>query len=246
MSPLHRIIRQHGPHRIPLGPAKLYLDDIQDIVSAIESFKVERNKKITADSPAAAESNDSESVAIIATDRIADTVEDLREASREELKHLSISLDSADLFIYLYHINSDISVPRDDTDTRALAEDLAHFIKKKRMRSGATWFLRGSMLWLSIALVANISGCIYYIDHHKAYASSLIAAVFSFALLMSLTTFVAPSKLNEVRIIAIKRSEDRWFSRASRREILIAVVASIIGAIIIALSGLWAGFFVHH
>lgn len=60
MSPLHRIIRQRGPHRIPLGPAKLYLDDIQGIVSTVEAFKVERNKKMAAHSDEVTESNDSE------------------------------------------------------------------------------------------------------------------------------------------------------------------------------------------
>jgi hypothetical protein len=89
MSPLHRIIRQRGPYRIPLEPAKLYLDDIQDIVSTVESFKVERNKRMAADSAGAVESNDSESVDIIATDSIADTVDDLREASRVALRCLS-------------------------------------------------------------------------------------------------------------------------------------------------------------
>ncbi len=243
MSPLHRIIRQYGPYRIPLGPAKLYLDDIQDIVSTVETFAVEHAKRKATETEGPTENPGPGSVMIVATDTVADSVDDLKEASKEDLKHLYISLDTAKLFVDLSHIGSDISVPRDDSDARALGEDLAKFINSKRMRSASLWFLRGGALYFLIGAIVNVSLGIYAIAHRQPYFPPFATAVFNIAFIMALRTFVAPSSLNEVKVVPVKRSESRRLSSSTRREIVIAVIASAIGAAIVSVFTLWAGVF---
>lgn len=112
---LHRQIRSVGPYRIPLGPSRLYLDDVQDIVNTIEDFTKEAR-----DSASSESAIKHGKIEIAAGNAIADTVDDLREATQKELSRVSISLNSPLLRIDLWKVVADIRTDPANLQVRAL------------------------------------------------------------------------------------------------------------------------------
>lgn len=240
MSPLHRQIRSYGPYRINLGPSRLFLDDIQDIISAIESFAINKRKQETSDSEVTTKAEPS--VLIVAGNATADSVDDLREATREELNHLSLALDSPEFRVDLWHIDADITTVRDDPDARALADDITAFIKRKRSHRPISWLQSALATYILIFAGGNLAGTIYSIIHHLPFIPPLLYSIMWIA---SGMFFILrdTGKRGAIRVIAMKRNESRRLSSRARRDIVIAVIASAIGALVIAISGLWAGVF---
>ena len=253
MSPLHRSVRSHGLYRIPIGPAKLYLDDIQDIVSNLEVFALALQKEpdsqvITGVAEGASAPNlDENLVRIVAGSASADVVEDLRDATNDELKRLTISLDSQRVSIDLWEIFADISISREDLQARALADDIAGFIRGKRPYR--FYLPRKSTLLLTFPLYAmailTISLAIYFDTIKKNGLPGFIIGGFAFvaAVMFTAQAFRYAVSRGSIRIVPMRRNESRGLSSRARRDIGIAIVASVVGAAIIGLAGLWAGLF---
>src|SRR5258708_10782498 len=236
MSPLRRQIRSYGPYRVTLGPAKLFLDDIQDIISAIESFIVKRQKEEGSSLTANGKEEPSEpsAVVIVAGNAIADSVEDLREASKEELNHLSLVLESPHFNIDLWHIDADITTVRDDLEARTLADDIAAFVKSKRALFRGVWLASVGLAYLIILGAGNLSVAIYQVKHHGPYLPSLVFGIMFLGsgVLFSITAYRRSSHLGTVRVVAMRRNESRRLSSRARRDIFIAVVASVLGGLL--------------
>lgn len=48
------------------------------------------------------------------------------------------------------------------------------------------------------------------------------------------------------RDIPRRESESRGLSRETRKQIAVGLIGAIVGAVILAVAGLWAGLYVHH
>jgi hypothetical protein len=230
---LHRQIRSIGDYRIRLGPSKLYLDDIQDILSTVETFAKEH-------SPRPDDKGKDWTIALAAGKAIADSVEDLRDATQDELKRVLILLNKPSVQISLSRYVAFIETDNDDLESRALADDLAAFInsKKARLRALLPAFILPSGFFV-LVVVGIIEGA-YHSAHHKSaaqyYAGAIASAIFAVAFfIFSYKT----SANNNVWIIAARRNESKRLSARTRRDIMIgtigAVIAAVIGAIVSAI-----------
>jgi hypothetical protein len=242
MSPLRRNIRQYGPSRTSLGPSKLYLDDIQAIVDALDEFAIEYAKAESAKSGEPITDLDGAKVIIVAGEAVADAVEDLREASQDELGRISIMLDEPRIVVNLRHIASDISFPRENAEARAAADDIARHINRRRMRFTGLWARLGLAIYHVLAIVVNLAFGLYKLMRHQDVFGSIAFTMMDVTLLIFLGGFTHSGNVNPVRVVPLKECEGRRISKRTRRDILVAAV-SLAGAAIIAVAGFWAGIF---
>jgi hypothetical protein len=86
-----------SPFRMPLGPARFYLDDVKDICEALVDFAQQSAKDSNTNANVKAPS-----VEIRVLNAIADEVEDLKDATRPELNHLSLIISGPKLRVDLW------------------------------------------------------------------------------------------------------------------------------------------------
>lgn len=91
-----------------------------------------------------------------------------------------------------------------------------------------------------LAAIAHAQG---HSDTTYLTGAAVSAAV---GILLLIGSLIVQSKLgNEsVTVIAVKRSERKRISERSRRDIIVATVAAVVGAVVIGAAGLWAGLLV--
>ena len=229
---LHRQIRSIGHYRVTLGPSKLYLDDIQDVLSTVESFAKEHRQSDGGEEDGV--------IALIADKAIADSVEDLREATQDELSYVSIFLTKPYIKVDLWHRSADIQTDSDDPEARALADDLAAFInsKKARLRGYLPDFITPLFYFLYAAILLAIGA--YHSTNNKPagsyFASAIIVASLAALIFILNLTMDIRTPPHRIWIVAAKRSERKRISERTRREIMIgtivAVIAAVIGAVV--------------
>src|SRR5688572_23571015 len=122
MSPLQRRIRRRAVrHSIKLGPARLYLDDIDDICTSLREHAAEVHDEFEAP------------LVIQAGDAVADETDDLRQATKEELDSILLYLPGdSPISVSFGRIRAQIEVEAADLKARALAEDIQSFILGRR------------------------------------------------------------------------------------------------------------------
>src|SRR5262249_49414403 len=104
-----------SPFSIPLGPALLYLDDIQDIHQSLTEFA----RKWLAGSKKGSQrkqqhgSTPPDAIEIRAQNAVADTVEDLKDATRQELNHVSLISKSPKIKVDLWLRDAEIIAESD-------------------------------------------------------------------------------------------------------------------------------------
>lgn len=144
---------------------------------------------------------------------------------------------------------ADIETDNDNLKARALADDIAAFInsKKARLRAYFPAFIV-PLSYLVFAAGSIIAGA-YHSAHHKSasqyYAVAILLTIF--AVVLSILNYITDFKTsanNTVWIIAARRNERKQLSERTRRDIIIATIAAVIGAVVIGAAGLWAGLLV--
>lgn len=238
---LRRSIRTSGPraYQKTLGPALLFLDDIETIRQSLLDAAAERAALNREDEPDFVEAD--VSVSVSAGTAEADDVDDLREAAREEIDQLSLSLRNPRIQVNLWRRGADVSADAEDDDARRLADDIAKFIEDHRPWSrGLRFSPRGSTVPV-FALLAT--GALLGAIGLEVLATgqdlgrgipALVIAVMIF-LAVPVTSRNTARKSGSVRVLQVRRSDAHRSSRNTRREIVIAVLAAIAGALIKAL-----------
>jgi hypothetical protein len=108
-----------APFRLALGPARFFLDDIRDVHDALSDF----SKKYADDS---GQNNIPGEVKIRALSATADKVEDLKEATRAELNHVTLILSSPAIRIDLWRRSAGIIAVRGSATVRSFAESIRY------------------------------------------------------------------------------------------------------------------------
>ncbi|QFY09587.1 hypothetical protein GBF35_25660 [Nonomuraea phyllanthi] len=248
MNALKREIKsQMSAHKTKLGPARLCLDDIRDLLDAVKEFQGGRSKKENDSSGTEVANDPSEnmsSVKLLAGNAVAESVEDLKEATPEELRHVSISSREPLMEIDLWHTSAEITVDTQDVAARAFADSVASFIGERK--ASPLIFAFRPIDWLFIPLMLSYGIFLYFF--YRGDASVGLSAVG--LLLAFVAIFAAGSriywarKLGSVKVDPVWRNEKRTLSSQARTNILIAVGAALLGAVITSIAGLWQGWFV--
>lgn len=236
---LHREIRPTGPYVIPLKRSRLYLDDVQDILSTVESFAKEYCQKSD-------ERDKDWQLFLQASKATADTVEDLREANREELEHVSIRLTKPYIVIDLWRQLADITTDYDNLEARALADDIASFVESRRSWSiGITRVLLLPAIAWCFAIGNLVIAIMHSLRQHQVdtHDYSWAAAFLALGMFIFLSDAIMRRRRNfdGVVVVATKRAEKQRISGRARRDIIVAIAAAVISAVIVGTAGLWAG-----
>jgi len=179
-------------------------------------------------------------IALIANKAIADSVEDLREATQDELSYVSILLTKPYIRVDLWRRSADVQTDGDNPEARALADDLAIFINSKKARARAYLpdFITPLIYFLYAAVLLAVGA--YHSTNHKpagSYYTSAITIVGLAALvfILYITTDIKTPP-HRIWIVAAKRNEQKRISERTRREIMIgavtAVIAAVVGAVV--------------
>jgi hypothetical protein len=244
---LRRVI--HTPSQRPglviyrLGPAKLYLDDIDLIHQTLRRVGEERCKELPP-----GETLSTAVVSITAGEATADVAEDLSEARPEELRKVRISLGLPLVVVQLgYPASASVSALASDADGLAAAQGIRDYVNSRsRWHSRLRPIRRpGDVLILIIALV--ISLLLRPPNVGLQYRLQAVAVTLT-AVLVTLTglNFFASYRAGSVRVIARKQSESRGLSADTRKQLLIGLAGAIVGAAILGVLGFWAGLYSGH
>ncbi len=231
--------QENGPVKYKLGPARLYLDDLQLIYDTLFSFARKRS----------GDSADTNSVhlEIKVGDAVADEIDDLRDARPAELRNVRISLRDPLVTVSLRRSYADLWAASTDIGSQELAAGIRDYVKGRRsllsaMRSTSAMYV-GS-LFLYLVTVPNA-----FLENRTYIAEDIFAALIAFTVFLALAvggTVAYGYKFGAVRIVPRKENEVRGIGSETRKQLLIALAGAIIGALIIAAAGLWAGVYVHH
>ncbi len=237
---LHRTIeiKPHNPGvaRYALGPSRLYLDDIQLIH---ETLAKAANRRADSLGGEAAE------VVITAGEAIADEPSDLRDANSEELARVRIALDSPLISINLKTRWADVSVQTSDSEGRDTAVGIRDYINKKR--SIFVGLTNGNKMWdLSILIGSAVAASTLMTLKLSLWPIAVVGLVICSFATYGLNLLLSYFGGGAVRIYPYERAEVRRLSSETRKQLWIALAGAIIGALIVALAGLWAGVAVHH
>jgi len=233
VSPLRREIGRVGPYRLPLGPSRLFLDDVQDIVRHLQ--RLESTSK--ADEPVleikiGEQDLFKDVVAIVAVNAIADSVEDLRETTRDELDQVTIFHDKPIIQVDLWRYNAEVLAYPDDAASRATADDIAAFIRGKR-----TWLspCRFCLLLFMLGIVGTLLLVGINVAHsHSHWYSNIYVLLLAIAAAIVGTfqdTYYA-YRYGTVTIVPSWRKERRILSRQSRQALAVAILGAAAGAIL--------------
>lgn len=260
MSPLHRDVRrQTKRHRTTIGPAELYLDDVQDIAIALENFggKNPPEDELAVESARADEDESGgdngsnyaprfHNVEVAADDAVADSVDDLRHATAEELGFLSLTTKDDRVRIDLWLRNADIAVKSTDAEARAIAEDIAEFIRKRRTWRGFFKVLpKGSWLAVLVPLTLNAFKAIEELrktepDMVSVYVTfGISTGLIPLALLGAAVYLVRAT--GSIHVVPEWRANARGISKRGQRDLLIVLLGAVIGGIIAGVLGFWNG-----
>jgi hypothetical protein len=144
-------------------------------------------------------------------------------------------------------LSADISTDNDNMETRALADDIAAFISRKRpfpFYSPMRFSIYPLISLYILTFIVGGIGAYQKIALNKGLSYVILSLVFLAGdFIMTFFTLRQSYTLGSIRIVPARRAESHRLSGRTRRDIAIAVIASILGAVIIALAGLWAGLF---
>jgi hypothetical protein len=219
----------------------LFLDDIETIRQSLSDAATERAALNRKDEPDFVEGDVSVSVSVSAGPAEADDVDDLREAAREEIDQLSLSLRNPRIQVNLWRLGADVSADAEDDDAQRLADDIAKFVEGHRHWSrGLRFSPRGSTVPL-VALLATgvllgatgVQGLATGQDLGRGIPALAIAL--GIFLTVPVTTRYTARKSGSVRVLQVRRSEARRSSRHTRREIAIGALAASAGVVLTAI-----------
>lgn len=243
---LRRSIRPDtaSPFRIPLGPALLYLDDILDVHNDLTAFSQQwfADNREQPQGPGESPESLQNTVELRAQNAIADSVEDLKDATRQELNHVSLVCKSPKIRIdFLLH-GAEVIAESDSPDVRSFAESLREFVQIRR-----SWLVvpmaieKRELLWPSLGLAYLLIAAFLPASYPlKMYFDTWSYVIFG-VLSVWLGFVYYRQYRNAVRITPEWRRERRGISSRVRRDLAVALVS----AVVVGVLGLWAGLLVH-
>jgi hypothetical protein len=223
----------------------LYLDDIQDIHAGVADF----SRQWLIDNPESTHEDKSSTdgleglVEIRAQNATADSIEDLKDATRRELNHVSLICKSPKIRIDLWLRNAVIIAESDSASVRSFTESLSKFIYERKnyavillaAQTSAYLTLSALIAWIIIAILLPVP------NEFKIYPNTLtdiaLAGFIGVAFYVVFRQYTSA-----IRVAPEWRREHRGLSSRTVREIIVAVI----GGIVVGLLGLWAGLLIHH
>jgi hypothetical protein len=230
-----------------LGPAKIFLDDVQliyDTLFVAASKRAESSQRNKEDSTVTQDSQEKEiSVAISAGEAKADLPDDLRDANPEELERVRIAIKDPLVSVDLWRQYADVSAESSDPEATALAVGIRDFVNNKRsLRSAFHFWGRKEIAFFMIALGLSIGVSAF---GWKSWRTNVIFVPSILAVIVGVNCWFA-YRFGSVHVIPRRESEVRGLSSETRKQVAIALISAIMGAVILGLAGFWAGLYVHH
>lgn len=229
---------------VPLGPARLYLDDIESIRSLLKDAAQRRVLNHHADRPDGdfwkgvqqSELEQSEPEIILGGDVIAEHVDDLRLASRSELRDLRISVASRHMMLSIPLGPSFARMTYPDDEAAAvdgLVSDIKKIVARRRISRLAAWYasLPKKSSVAGVLLLAVYLGLAIF---DASTASRWLAALwFALLVLVSGVQLHILPKLGSVLISPLAYSESQGFWTEARREGGLVIAATVVGGLIV-------------
>ncbi|MGW4421936.1 hypothetical protein [Streptosporangium sp. NPDC004631] len=240
MNALKREIKPNiSSYRKKLGPAIVCLDDVRDIFDAVTDFTHNKSTDTNEDSKL-------KPVQIVAGNAVADSPEDLKDATQEELQRVSIISRFPRISVDLWNRHAEVVVDSEDLPSRAFADGIADFVDSRRINPIFHIFRLSDIfmpaLFITLLAYSLWDGEKEALTNYTNYvAYGTVIASFLFALESRLYTLYA---YGSVKVEPVWRSEDRRIRSQTKSNILVAVGAAIVGAAIASVAGLWQGWFV--
>ncbi|MDG4826776.1 hypothetical protein O7635_33415 [Asanoa sp. WMMD1127] len=240
---LHRQIRRTQPgevrHSITLGPARLYLEDLEAIVETLKDFASTAVEAGATEPPAVRH------VTIQAADAVADAVEDLKEATTAELNEVKVYVNGPSAVdLSLGNSHARIEVDAGDPDARALASDLAVFIGSRRSYTPPLRMYPGADLFALALTCAVVAGGAIALLQGSRWTSTWWFAAVSVVLFnignLGINYFQA-RRLGCVEVVPERRKEKTRLSRQVRRDLVVVLVGAVVGGTLAGFLGLWQG-----
>jgi hypothetical protein len=253
VSPLKRSLQHPLKYDERLGPSRLYLDDLEDLLSylhdAVAEARADMVERIVKDLRKRRPSANSEElekeanelvesrykVELRAGEAVAEKVEDLRDATPGELNELSITCSRPGVAILLTprfgHANGVAAT--DDDGTRNIVEDVARFFRARRTLYVAKRFLTrmGISFTFVVGPVSVIASQWLSTDHNwslRDTVSAILILLLGPALILT-DQLVVMRRSGGVAIIPERRKDVRVISGQTRRDIGIAVLGAAVG-----------------
>jgi len=229
VSPLNRNLhRYRGDYEVVLGSARLYLDDLEVIRKGMQDAADKR----ASETEGAHYTSDLYRVRINAGDASATDLDDLRDASPEELKHILLSLIEPRISVHVGNAGI-VRCDNDDSDARLVADDIGAFVNDK---SSWRWRLSRLSLWSILtavfAVVLVVTGLAVSDTRRAVFIGLGIGIAIGSVLSVLADLFFFPRRFGYVQVIAAKRSEARGLTQQERRNLWIATIAAVIGAVV--------------
>jgi len=234
------------------GPATIYLDDVQlvydKILAAVtekaqdsQGQRLRRKLRILRDDQAP-------SIVIKAGEAHAGSLSDLSEARPKELKEVYLIIESPEISVAFTRQDAGISVSSSVPNGQELAIGIRNYINKRRSLREAIrlWSPLGLGLVVVIfmlSVAAVVAGTLSKPWHYAVpilYASAFIFVI------IAVSNTLGVYRSGAIRLIPRKESETRSLSSETRKQVIIALIGAFAGALIVGLTNLWAGVYVHH
>ncbi len=246
MSPIKRnLAAKRERVRVQLGPARLYLDEISDILQELTAL---HGRRVSPDD----RYPERHAPRIrLGGGASADMVDDLRDATSEELARLTIS--GGGVNVDLWDIGADVSTDGDDRDADLTARGIAEFVASRKWRP-ALWHSLPKTVRLAVVTIivfgvgANtlVLASPLFLDDGPTVLDDL-KGFGGVVLIISTVTLAAVIRklgsLGCVHVVPVRRTEATGLSRETKRGFAIAIPAALVGALITAVAGLWSGVF---
>jgi hypothetical protein len=230
-----------APFRVSLGPARFFLDDIRDVYNALLEFTKEyAEQEGSVPSPGTVE--------IRALTAVADEIDDLKEATRAELGHITLVLSVPKIRIDLWEHSAAIMAESENPMATSFARSIRDFVASRRSRMSPFRTRRmGAVmpLWV-FAIAAYIlpftpkSWGIATGQGPNAPALTLWLVVTIVAFTMTVLYYFRFSAT--IRVIPVWRKDQRGLSAQTRTALIVGITCAIVAGVV----SFWAGIFVHN
>jgi hypothetical protein len=164
----------------------------------------------------------------------ADEVDDLRSADPKDLQTVSISSFDPSIRIYLTrnHAIASITAKADEAGLRALVDDIVEFVKCRRVF--LIWRNRLTYIATSLLVLSGLSSWAYLEDESRPKTQRyVLAGIYAAVALGNIIVLpIMSRRLGGVVIIPERRGESRGLTAQTRRDLVVALVGAVVGAIL--------------
>ncbi len=190
------------------GPVRLYLDDVDDLLAFISG----RAKRVE----------------LLADDAVADTADDLKSATRKELKELEIEARDPRVWVPL-HTNRACALTwtEDDAEAKALVDDVYRLLRQRR--SAATLIFATLPLY-GILLLTGMAVAAFRDDELDVYSKATYLTFVVFAVVGTALYYYSAFVRGWCRVVLDRRSLRRVVTATTARQAIVALITGVIVA----------------